>query len=388
MQVRQTTLHHGCFSPALLDPLRDIDPMLVLVFADKRYLLDAEVVQALMAAFPAAIRVGASTAGEISSRGVEEESCVVTAVRFDRGQVRLATADVGTVGDSWQAGVAVGQQLPAAGLKSVLLFAPGRTVNGCELVAGLGSVVGEEPDIAGGLSCDNGGAITQALIMSPDGISDRCVVAVGLYGENLVVDRCSYGGWSPFGPPRRVTACDGNVLLGLDGEPALDVYGRYLGEYAKELPTAGLRFPFEVRAPDATHNLSGAWPGVIRAVLDVDWQRKGLVLGGGVELNSTARLMHVTASKLVGGARQAAERLRRSAPEQCAGLGMLVSCVGRKIIMADQIADELEAVHDTLGRHHTIAGFYAHGEFGPLGTTRTCRLHNQTMTIALITEPV
>ena len=38
----------------------------------------------------------------------------------------------------------------------------------------------------------------------------------------------------------------GNVLYELDGKPALDIYKRYLGEYAKDLPGSGLLFHWQL----------------------------------------------------------------------------------------------------------------------------------------------
>ena len=51
------------------------------------------------------------------------------------------------------------------------------------------------------------------------------------------------GGWDAFGPERRVTRASRNVLYQVDGQSALELYKKYLGEHAKDLPTSGLLFP-------------------------------------------------------------------------------------------------------------------------------------------------
>ena len=56
------------------------------------------------------------------------------------------------------------------------------------------------------------------------------VAAVGFYGSAIRIGHGSAGGWDEFGPRRRITRSTGNVLYELDGEPALDLYERYLGE--------------------------------------------------------------------------------------------------------------------------------------------------------------
>ena len=67
------------------------------------------------------------------------------------------------------------------------------------------------------------------------------------------------------------------------------------------------------------------------------------------------------------------------------GLALLVSCVGRRLVMGDAVEEELEVVREILGKGMTLAGFYSYGEFAPLGSTE-CKLHNQTMTVTCIGE--
>ena len=65
---------------------------------------------------------------------------------------------------------------------------------------------------------------------------------------------------------------------------------------------------------------------------------------------------------------------------------LLVSCVGRKLILGPRIEEEVEAVIESLGPDTTIAGFYSYGEISPFNQGGDCRLHNQTMTITTFYE--
>ncbi|MEA1983035.1 MAG: FIST C-terminal domain-containing protein, partial [Campylobacterota bacterium] len=68
-------------------------------------------------------------------------------------------------------------------------------------------------------------------------------------------------------------------------------------------------------------------------------------------------------------------------------LGLIVSCVGRKVIMNELVDEELEAVASTLGENVHLAGFYSYGEMAPFTQNRLkCELHNQTMTLTVIYE--
>jgi hypothetical protein len=52
------------------------------------------------------------------------------------------------------------------------------------------------------------------------------------YGETLEISFASYGGWISFGPERIITKSVGNVLYEIDGQPALNLYKKYLGDRA------------------------------------------------------------------------------------------------------------------------------------------------------------
>jgi hypothetical protein len=68
------------------------------------------------------------------------------------------------------------------------------------------------------------------------------------------------------------------------------------------------------------------------------------------------------------------------------GLVLLVSCVGRKLVMGGRVDEEVEAVADVFGTGAALAGFYSYGEFSPYFATPECKLHNQTMTVTCLSE--
>jgi hypothetical protein len=203
-------------------------------------------------------------------------------------------------------------------------------------------------------------------------------VAVGFYGDALELRTGSAGGWRPFGPVRRITRSKDNILYELDGEPALDVYRRYLGEWSKDLPGSGLLFPISL-LEDERHET-----GLIRTLLGIDETSGSLILAGDVTEQSYARLMHADTGGLVEGARQAARSaLAGGGP---ADLALLFSCVGRKLVMGGRVDEEVDAVAQELGDGTILAGFYSYGEIGPHHQASECKLHNQTMTVTLLTE--
>jgi hypothetical protein len=360
-----------------LDELAAVDPQLVLVFGDVAYLREPEFLGILRGAFPQATLAGCSTAGEICSEGVYNGRAVVTAVHFEATRVASAFTSMADGRCSTAAGERLGRQLGPEGLTHVLLFGPGVQVNGSGLIEGLRQVLPPAVTVSGGLAGDNG-AFVQTFTLCDKGACPRGVVAVGLYGDRLQLGHGSFHGWIPFGPLRRVSKSDGNLLYELDGEPALYVYKRYLGEYASQLPASGLLFPFEMVG-------QGGGTGLIRTILGVDESQGMLILAGDVEQDGYVRLMHANTDSLVNGAQAAAESAGQD-PVQGDSLAILVSCVGRKLVMGARVDEEVEAVLGVLGKGAHLAGFYSYGEISPVTEGLDCRLHNQTMTITRLSE--
>jgi hypothetical protein len=382
MQVKQVVVKSVSALASAADlfkPLQAIAPQWVLVFGGVNFFTDPAMPVALKAAFPDAVLMGCSTAGEIGGEAVSNDQCVVTAVNFANTKMRVTTTALANMDDSHAAGVRVGEQLMADDLKAVMVLAPGVQINGSALVDGIASWVGRKLPITGGLAGD-GGAFAQTWTLSPAGVSADGVVAIGLYGDALDFAHGSFGGWEPFGPARKVTRCAGNVLYELDGEPALEVYKRYLGDHAKSLPASGLLFPFAMLGED--HDALG----LIRTILGVDEAAGSLTLAGAIDPNGYLKLMHASTDRLVDGAESAAEAAKQMFKADGDSLAVLVSCVGRKLVMGDRVDEEVEAVADVFGSKAVLTGFYSYGEISPFTPGSACQLHNQTMTITWICE--
>jgi hypothetical protein len=124
----------------------------------------------------------------------------------------------------------------------------------------------------------------------------------------------------------------------------------------------------------------------VRTILAVDEESQSMTFAGDVPDGSLAQLMRASADMLVDGAIAAAEQCLAGQPPQTGSpaLALGVSCVGRRLVLGERVEDELEAVVDVLGSSTQLVGFYSNGEIST--TDGFCDLHNQTMTLTLISE--
>src|SRR5690606_28305487 len=105
--------------------------------------------------------------------------------------------------------------------------------------------------------------------------------------------------------------------------------------------------------------------GIVRTILAVNEREKSMTFAGDVPEGAYARFMKANFERLIDGASEAARRslegLKGNAPE----LAVLISCVGRKLVLKQRTEEEVEAVRDALGGGPTLSGFYSYGEIAP-----------------------
>lgn len=331
--------------------------------------------------FPAAQHLYASGGGQIADGAVHDAHTVVTTISFDQATVHPVLRNGVDVENSRAVGADMGAELATiVGLRHVLLFAEGIGMNAAAFLDGLNPTLPPRMKVTGGLA-SNGILLTRSVIGLNDTPITGRVVALGLVGESLRIGNGSVGGWNFFGPERIVTRATVAEVFELDGERALDVYARYLGDFAKELPGSGLLFPLAVQ----TYKDG---PISVRTLLAINEAEGSMRFAGDIPTGSVVRLMRTTTDKLIDGAAQAAELARDGLVGAGSALTLCISCIGRRAVMRSRVEEEIEEVARLSGSS-TVVGFYSNGEIAPPTDGRefaTAVLHNQTMTVTTISE--
>ncbi len=355
-------------------------PDLILYFGARQSLASGAPFNQLKALCPEASIVGCSTGGQILENDVVDNIAGV-AMRFDATKTRLAYEAVGSAADSRACGRLIGERLQAPDLAGIFVLSDGLNVNGSELVAGITEVVGHDVSLTGGLAGD-GDQFQETLVGADCAPRSHMIAGIGFYGSAIRIGHGSAGGWDVFGPRRRITRSQGNVLFELDGEAALDLYERYLGDEASSLPGSGLLFPLQIQNPDRPDH------EIVRTILTIDREKRSMTFAGDVPKGWGAQLMRGTFHRLAEGAADAARQARRGLADSQDrnGVAFLISCIGRRLLMGQRAAEEVEAAGAELGSRLRQLGFYSYGEIAPHAVSGICELHNQTMTVTAITE--
>ncbi len=351
------------------------DPQLVIWFAAFGQARAPGVYEGLRERFPNALIAGCSTNGEIYGGEAMDGACVAAAIHFDSTQVKAAYSVLEPGADARAGGRKLAAELGGEGLKGIYVLADAFSFNGADLVDGLIESLPPGVVVSGGMAGDDATLGSATLAGLNEAPREGGALALGFYGASVRITHGVAGGWDELGPSRHVTRSEGAVLFELDGQPALEVYERLVGDAGT---TARLRHPFAFKPdPDSAQD-------VIREVVGVDRENNAIIFIDTVPKGSWGQILRGTDNHLVDGAGLAA---RRAGMDKADGdaLSLVVSCIGRKWVMGQRIGDETEAVQDESPDTPTI-GFYSYGEIAPHANTGLCTLHHASVSVTLLSE--
>ncbi|MBU3187189.1 FIST signal transduction protein [Clostridium estertheticum] len=362
---------------------------LVMIFGSRELISNDNFIDSIKQRYPLAYLIGCSTSGEIYDTEVVDDTLISTAISFESTSIECATEMLNNVEDSYEVGCRLAKKLKKEKLTHVFVISEGLNINGSEFIRGMKAMLPSDISITGGLAGD-GILFEKTKVIANCYAKENMISVIGFYGDNIRIGYGSMGGWDSFGPERLITKSKNNILYEMDGKSALELYKTYLGDYAKDLPASALLFPLSIRSKDSNE-------GVVRSTFGAKYEDNGLMFVGDVPQGYYAKLMKANFDRLVNGAMEAAE-LSRHSMEDSPQLAILISCVGRKMVLKQRIEEEIEVVREILGEDCMFTGFYSYGEISPytqifrkdgenvykLG--KGCEFHNQTMTITTITE--
>ena len=163
-------------------------------------------------------------------------------------------------------------------------------------------------------------------------------------------------GCSSIGPARRITKASGNVVLEIDGRPALDVFISDIGELqSRDLHRAARQMFVGFPLTDGDEN-----DYIVRYIFDIDVDRKSFATSQSFAENSTILFCRRDAQSATADLERMLKRMKLRIGQKPKG-GLYFNCIARGPNMFGPDFEELELVHDILGEF-PLVGFCGNGE--------------------------
>jgi small ligand-binding sensory domain FIST len=214
-----------------------------------------------------------------------------------------------------------------------------------------------------------------ALILN-DWVAREGGVGIALKGS-LRVDVIVSQGCRPIGPVLTVTQAEQNVLVKLDGQPALDRAEQVLRELT-DPEREMLRHGLYVGRP-ARGDASGRGDWLIRNLLGADRDNGVIAVADRMRENERVRFHVRDADSAI----EDLELLLSPQEFDSPAVGaLLFSCNGRGRGFFGKPDIDLVTLQKALGGSIPVAGFFCAGEIGPVGERNF--LHGHTASIAVV----
>jgi hypothetical protein len=335
------------------------------------------VLAAIAQRWPGLPLVGASTAGEMSSRlGFREDSICLTLFAGDDVAVRAsngpnAVHDLEGALDGVVAGLGAGK--PAL----CILIAPA-TVNVSDVLRGVHARMGERScPIVGGLSGDHTLSLDTWQFFGANTLQDSISV-LALYGDFSVGVGVA-SGWFPIGRRHTVTRSDGAAVYEIDGKPAIEMYQGLWNDRV----TGNLgEFPLAVFDHEDPTKF------FLRAAMVIDSEAGCVRFAGDVPQGASVCLTEVVPEGLLSGTRASLQEALGNFHGAHADVALLFSCAARKWVLGTRAKEEMDqflaSIEELAQAKLPLAGFYAFGEISPLAGSGAPVLHNETCVTVLV----
>lgn len=248
------------------------------------------------------------------------------------------------------------EQIPGAALRCAggegnfaVVHADPTNAEVAELVSGLATKV-ESGFLVGGL--------TSSRRLNPqiaDAITEGGVSGV-VFTEDVAVATRLTQGCSPIGPKHTISECQRNIILSIDGKPALDVMREDLGErLGKDLNRIGgqVFVGLPIRGSDTGDYL-------VRNLLGIDPQSKLIAIGELVQPGQQITFCRRDLDSATEDMNRMLESIRKGLFGKPKG-GVYYSCLARGPNLFGRKSEELGLIREALG-DIPLVGFFCNGE--------------------------
>ncbi len=255
---------------------------------------------------------------------------------------------------------------------AILVVASGLTIDGEQLVRGIQDVAGQDITMFGGLSGDDA-HFKETIVFSEASAESNGAVLLVLDKLVYDVNGIATSGWVSIGADKIITSSEGNIVYTIDHEPALDVYKQYLDVRDEDLPQIGIEYPLLIRKKDPDF--------VLRAVLNVDREKKALIFAGTVPEGAVVTFSSSPGFEIIEHTKKKVNEFYEFSSRS--DLLILFSCMARHSALGPAISEEIDEAWTKWNK--PLIGFFTYGEIGN-NYKNSCDFYNQTFTLVSIKQ--
>jgi hypothetical protein len=335
---------------------------------------------AIRARYPGIELAGTTTAGEMTSvLGFQEDSIALALFASDAVDITVGLGrDLGSGSDAATRAAVEQARAKTALAPSLCIAMPAiGVVEAGVIIDGLRAALGPGVPVVGG------GAVPRDASSNPaDGpsrqIADDVVVEEGvvilLFSGPLDYSFGVETGWRGVGPRATVTRSSEDIVMEIDGRPAVEFYERYMG--SRLPPLANPLAVFE--------RSDGEW-SYLRTPVTFNREAGSIQFFGAISEGASVQLTVAATEEIFEGARTSISDALAAFPGgRAPDAALLYSCATRRFLLGTRAGREVEVVREILGGATPVAGMYCMGELAPRPAAGASKFHNATMVAVLL----
>jgi len=308
--------------------------------------------------------IGATSCGEFINGHQSEGEAAIMLFDINKNNYCILFEDIGerTLNDAAtnMAGTALQKfNKPAFILCSTMMSANGEMIDGETLIRSIEKRVGPNVNLFGGMAGDDI-TFTGTYVFTHDRSTDYGMTALILNEEKINLYGMALSGWKPIGIFRTITKSEENLIYTIDGQPALEIYLRFLGKEksddddpVKFFDSIGIHYPFQIERANREPMMC--------TPIGYNREKGALICESNVSQGSRFRFSTPPDFDIIETIINKATELKNKIDAEADAL-LIFSCAGRLGTLGPMAHNENEGLAAVW--NVPMAGFYTYGEFG------------------------
>ena len=238
---------------------------------------------------------------------------------------------------------------------------------------------GKDVIISGGIAGEH---ITySSTVFTNNKSSDYGLLALIIDQEKIDLKGITVSGWKPVGTEKKVTKSDGQWILTIDDQPAIDVVKKYIGAEIIQTNTLESAILLDTAYPLQV-NREGGSPLFV-ATLAFNPENGAVLCAYSMPEGTTFRFSLPPDFEIVDTVVESSENIRNNDLPDADAL-IVFSCIGRYLILGPMASLEIEGLAKTWKK--PMAGFFSLGEFGKVKGGNKSEFHGSSCSWVALKE--